>query len=89
MNKVGFQARSIAYGPAIFQLTSTIVDEVVRVLTSYLEPLSLSTQFEVDYTNSTSFKHPAWPRYKERCPTCGTGKEDEWEVFKYYPLFNR
>lgn len=86
--KSDFQASSIAYGPAIFQLTSTIVDEVVRVLTSYLNPLTLSTQFEVDYTNSTSFKHPAWPRYEERCPTCGNGKEDEWDVFKYYPLFN-
>ena len=70
-------------------MTSIWKEEVVRVLTSYLSPVTLSTQFEFDYTNSTSFKHPALPRYNERCPTCGNGKEDEWEVFKYYPLFNR
>lgn len=84
-----FHAASIAYGPAIFQLTSVIVDEVVRVLTNYLPPNTLSTQFEVDYPNVTSFKHPAWPRYEEECPTCGQGTESKWEVFKYYPLFGR
>lgn len=33
------------------------------------------------------YQHPAWPRYEDKCPTCGNGKEADWEVFKYFPLY--
>lgn len=80
-----FNPDSIAYGPAIFQLTSTVVDEAVRVLTNYARPRSLSTQFEINYEDNSSSSHDPWPRYPDKCPTCGSGNEDNWEVFKYMP----
>ena len=79
--------KSIAYGPAIYQLTSVVVDEAVRVLTGYAKQRSLSTQLEIDYENFSSFAHKPWPRYPDKCPTCGNGKVEDWEVFKYYGLF--
>lgn len=85
--KSGFRPKSIAYGPAIYQLTSVVVDEAVRVLTGYAKPRSLSTQLEIDYENFSSFAHKPWPRYPDKCPTCGNGKVEDWEVFKYYGLF--
>lgn len=87
LGKSHHKVKSIAYGPAVFQLTATVVDEAVRILTKYKQPSSLSTQFEVDYENISSYKHPAWPRYEDKCPTCGNGKEADWEVFKYFPLY--
>lgn len=42
---------------------------------------------EIDYENFSSFAHKPWPRYPDKCPTCGNGKVEDWEVFKYYGLF--
>lgn len=81
-----FNPDSIAYGPAIFQLTSAVVDEAVRVLTNYADPHSLSNQFEINYEDYSSYSHDAWPRFPDKCPTCGLGSEDDWEVFKYMPI---
>lgn len=78
---------SIAYGPAIFQLVSAIVDEAVRVLTNYATPHSLATQFEINYEDSSSVCLPSWPRYIKDCPTCGKGKESKWKIFKEYDLY--
>lgn len=75
---------TIAYGPAIFQLTSAIVDETIRLLTQYTEPISLNRQYEINYENGASFTHDSWGRYLDECPTCGTGKEDDWEIFSKY-----
>lgn len=46
-----------------------------------------STILEIDYENFSSFAHKPWPRYPDKCPTCGNGKVEDWEVFKYYGLF--
>lgn len=81
---IDFNPPTIAYAPAIFQLTAAIVDEAIRVLTGYAKPNSLSTQFEINYENSSSFTHPSWERYVEECPTCGNGSSHNWEIFKYY-----
>ena len=81
---IDFTPPTIAYAPAIFQLTSAIVDEAVRVLTGYAEPRSLGTQYEINFEDGSSFTHPSWPRYEAQCPTCGKGAIDEWEIFQYY-----
>ena len=78
---------SIAYGPAIFQLVSAITDEAVRILTRYSKPRSLATQFEVDYETGSSTSLPSWPRYPDKCPTCGNGREDDWEIFEKYNMY--
>ena len=46
---IQFAPPSIAYGPGIFQLTASIVDELIRVVTRYAEPKSLGTQYEIKY----------------------------------------
>lgn len=79
-----FNGPTIAYVPAIFQLTAALVDEVVRVLTGYATVRSLSTQYEINYEDASSFTHPSWERYELECPTCGKGKEEDWEIFKVY-----
>lgn len=79
-----FDSPSIAYGPGMFQLTAAIVDELVRVVTNYASPRSLGTQYEINYEDGSSFRHPSWPRFPEECPTCGNGKSDDWEIFNYY-----
>lgn len=81
--KIHFSPPTIAYAPAMYQLTATIVDEAVRVLTGYAEPKSLGTQYEINCEDHSSFTHPSWKRY-ENCPTCGNGKLTDWEIFKYY-----
>lgn len=83
-NKSHFNPPTIAYGPAIFQLSGAIVDEFVKIFTNYYDPMSLSTQFEINYETGESFKHKPWPRYADDCPTCGTGKISDWEIFSYY-----
>lgn len=81
---IDFNPPTIAYAPAIFQLTSAIVDEAVRVLTNYAKPSSLSTQYEINFENGSSFTHPSWERYVDDCPTCGKGDSQKWEIFRYY-----
>ena len=81
---IEFNPPTIAYAPAIFQLTAAIVDEAVRVLTGYAKPSSLSTQYEINYENGSSFTHPSWERYSDDCPTCGNGDSQKWEIFRYY-----
>ncbi|WP_157085824.1 ThiF family adenylyltransferase [Devriesea agamarum] len=83
-SELSFDPPSIAYGPSIFILTATIVDEAVRLLTGYTQPRSLGTQFEVNYEDGSSFAHPSWPRLPNDCPTCGTGNPSTWEVFGHY-----
>lgn len=43
-------------------------------------------QYYVDNKQITA-AHKPWPRYPDKCPTCGNGKVEDWEVFKYYGLF--
>ncbi|WP_199446259.1 ThiF family adenylyltransferase [Auritidibacter sp. NML100628] len=83
-SELNFDPPSIAYGPSIFLLTATIVDEAMRVLTGYTQPRSLGTQFEVNFEDGSAFAHPSWPRLPDDCPTCGTGDPATWEVFGHY-----
>ncbi|MFP7170064.1 ThiF family adenylyltransferase [Terribacillus sp. 7520-G] len=85
---INFAPPSIAYAPAIYQLTSAIVDEAVRVITGYAQPRSLSTQYEINFEDGSSFTHPSWDRYDE-CPTCGKGRTEDWEIFRYYERTNK
>lgn len=75
---------TIAYGPSIFQLTAAITDEAMRLLTGYAQPMSLNKQFEINYETGASFTHQPWGRYPKECPTCGKGKEENWEIFSNY-----
>lgn len=81
---IDFSPPTIAYAPAIYQLTAAIVDEAVRVITGYAPPKSLGTQYEINFEDGSSFTHPSWNRYESKCPTCGKGKKEEWEIFGYY-----
>jgi molybdopterin/thiamine biosynthesis adenylyltransferase len=80
--KIDFKPPTIAYAPAIYQLTAVIVDEAVRVLTGYAKPRSLSTQLEINYEDYSSFCLPSWKRYATECPTCGSGSEENWDFIK-------
>lgn len=81
---IDFNPPTIAYAPAMFQLTSAIVDEAIRLLTGYCQPRSLGTQYEINYEDGSSFTHPSWSRYENECPTCGKGNPENWEIFRYY-----
>jgi molybdopterin/thiamine biosynthesis adenylyltransferase len=83
-NKIDFNPPTVAYAPAIYNLTGAIVDEAVRILTGYTRPMSSSTQYEINYEDGASFTHPAWKRYERECPTCGSGNDEDWAVFSYY-----
>lgn len=82
-NKIHFNPPTIAYAPAMWEVTACMVDESVRILTNYTQPRSLGVQFEIKYPEYSSFSRPQWPRYEE-CPTCGNGRYEDWEIFKYY-----
>lgn len=81
---ISFNPPTVAYAPAMYQLTAAIVDEAVRIITGYMEARSLGTQYEINYEDGSSFTHPSWSRYEKDCPTCGNGKTDKWEIFRYY-----
>jgi len=81
---IQFDPPSIAYAPAIFQLTAAIADEVIRIITGYAPPRSISTQYEINFEDGTSFTHPTWERCEAECPTCGKGEASNWEIFQYY-----
>lgn len=81
--KINFNPPTVAYGPAIFQLSGAIVDEAIRILTNFCIPMSKSTRFEINYETGASFTHKPWPRFKE-CPTCGHGNSNDWEIFSHY-----
>ncbi len=78
---IQFTPPSIAYGPGIFQLTASIIDELIRVVTRYAEPKSLGTQYEINYEDGNSFTHKTWPRFESECPTCVKGDVSQWEIF--------
>ncbi|WP_347353520.1 ThiF family adenylyltransferase [Intrasporangium sp.] len=80
----GFNPPSIAFPPPILLLCSVIVDEAVRILTGYLPPRCVGTQFEVDYVSGAAYPLLEWPHLPDDCPTCGTGRESRWEVFAHY-----
>lgn len=82
--EIHFNPPTIAYAPAMYQLTAAIVDEAIRILTGYAAPRSLGTQYEINYEDGSSFTHPSWSRYTKDCPTCGKGESDKWEIFRYY-----
>jgi len=84
INEVDFEPPTVAYAPAIFQLTAAVVDEAVRVLTGYAPVRTANAQLEINYEDSSSFMHKPYERCEDDCPTCGNGKKDDWEVFKYY-----
>ncbi|MBT1035331.1 ThiF family adenylyltransferase [Canibacter sp. lx-45] len=79
----GFTPPTIAYGPSIWQIASVMVDECVRLVTNFAEPKTLGHQHEIDYVNYTSFSHPDWSKF-DKCPTCGHGRYEDWEIFSYY-----
>lgn len=72
-----FHSPPLAYAPNVARLCAELVDEVVRIVTSYRPPRSLSTQLEVDFERGTTFPLLSWPRDLERCPSCGDGREDD------------
>lgn len=84
INKADFEPPTVAYAPAMFQLTAAVVDEAVRIITNYAPPRTLDAQLEINYEDSSSFMHPAYERCEKECPTCGEGDEEQWEVFRYY-----
>ena len=40
--------------------------------------------FKINYENGASFTHKPWGHYPDECPTCGNGKEENWEIFSQY-----
>lgn len=53
-------------------MTSAIVDEAVRLITKYAEPMSLNRQYEINYENGASFTHKPWGHYPDECPNVVT-----------------
>lgn len=82
-HQANFRPPSVAYIPTIWQLTSIMVDEAVRLLTSYAPLRSLGVQLEVDYVGYVTESHQPWPK-DDDCPTCGNGNYNDWEIFSEY-----
>ena len=82
-HQTNFDPPTIAFAPNIIQLCGAVAAEAV--LTGYQSPITAGTQFELDFEAGTGHPLLSWPRYPEKCPTCGTGKEEDWVVFSYYP----
>ncbi|WP_103061681.1 ThiF family adenylyltransferase [Actinomyces qiguomingii] len=80
-----FAPPTIAYGPAIWNVALTMVDEAVRVLTGYTEPMTLGRQYELDYLSYSAFSHDPWPKDSE-CPTCGDGEYGRWPALSQYQV---
>jgi molybdopterin-synthase adenylyltransferase len=78
-----FKSPSMAFGPNIFAICSKVAEEAVRVLTSYLPPISFAHQYEIDFETGNWHELNSWPRYSE-CPTCGTGTISDWPSLSYY-----
>lgn len=83
-HELHFNSPTIAYPPSIMFLTSVIVDEAVRQITGYMPSVSIGQQVEVDYLEHRLEVVTGWPRYEQKCPTCGNGQESDWPVFSQY-----
>lgn len=57
----------------------------MRLLTNYAPPKSIATQFELDFESDSAYALLDWPRFPRECPTCGSGREQDWPVFAAYP----
>ena len=74
--RLGIEAPTLAYVPAIMHVCSLVADEAVRILTGYLPPRSVATQLEVDFETGGVDPFLSWDRDEVGCPTCGTGDEE-------------
>jgi molybdopterin-synthase adenylyltransferase len=79
-----FEPPAIAYAPGLFQLAGAVADEAVRVVTGYAPLRALGAQFEIDYETASGYRLLEWSRHPQECPTCGTGSDEDWEVFSHY-----
>ncbi|MDR6892753.1 ThiF family adenylyltransferase [Falsarthrobacter nasiphocae] len=84
----GFRPPSSAYPPAMMQLCSSISDEVVRLINSYSEPMSVGRQLEVNYVSRRCETVLEWDRDERDCPTCGSGNYDDWPIFQIQNRFH-
>ncbi len=80
-----FVAPTISFVPQIAKLCAIIADEAVRLLTKYTAPQTIATQLEVDYELNTVQALTSWPRYEQQCPTCGSGREEDFPGNDAYP----
>lgn len=75
LRRSGFHSPPLAYAPAVMRLCAELVDEAVRIVTGYLPLRSLATQLELDYITGATSTLLSWPRDEQRCPSCGSGRE--------------
>lgn len=82
--RLDFDPPTIAFAPDIFRLCGAVAHEAVWLLTGFAPPQTVGTQFEVDFESGRAYPLLGWPRQPEHCPTCGAGREEDWEVFSLY-----
>lgn len=78
-------AMTAAIAPHIQRLTSFGVDEIIRLLTNYAEPLGRGRQVEVNYLSGQLRTIMEWER-EPGCPTCGSADSRFDYVFETDPL---
>ncbi len=81
---LNFDPPTIAFPPDILRLGSAITGEAARLLTGYQPPVSVGTQFEIDFAGGGVEVVTQWPRYPDDCPTCGAGDEADYPAFAAY-----
>lgn len=79
------QGSTAVISPHAQRLASFAVDELLRLVTHYYEPLALGKQMDVDYLTGSLTEVMSWE--KERgCPTCGCSDPQYDYLFDIAPL---
>ncbi|WP_341946864.1 ThiF family adenylyltransferase [Microbacterium sp. LWH11-1.2] len=78
-------AATAAISPHIQRLTSFGVDEAIRLMTGYTEPLGVGKQIEVNYISGELRTIMEW-QPEAGCPTCGSGDPRFDYIFEADPL---
>lgn len=84
-HETNFDAPTLAFAPNLMRLCGVAVAEAVRIVTGYTPPQSIGVQLELGFESGEQTPLTTWPRYPSECPTCGTGREEDWPIFALYP----
>ena len=77
----GFRPVTVATSPNISMITSMIATETLNYLTGIRPCLSAGKMYQIDFLQQNSSVLFEWPRYPDKCPTCGKGSYEDWDFF--------
>ena len=79
-----YSPANTGFPPHIAAIGGQLAAEAIRLLIRHTPPISLGCMCEINFDTNVTTILPKWDRYEEECPTCGTGREEDWEIFRYY-----